>query len=146
MKLTWKDGLATLLFGALAVVYGFYLAWGGISFIEDSAGNTSVGILDPTGMAAVGLFVGIIAALVGGWIALAAGTVTRYVTAGLGLLSLVLGVLALIGENLFNNATLWEGVLGAFMASIALLWGIATARHAGFASGGATQAPRMTPA
>jgi len=46
-----------------------------------------------------------IAAIVGGWIILSEGTVVRYVTGGLGLLSTVLGVLALVGENLFNNGT-----------------------------------------
>lgn len=132
MRLTWRDGLSTLLFGTIAVVYGFYLAWGGVSFLEDSAGNTTLGILDPTGMSGLALFLGIIAALVGGWIALGVGNTVRYITGGLGLVSLVLGVLALLGENLFSSAYVWEGVLGAFIASIVLLWGIAIGRHAGF--------------
>ena len=59
----------------------------------------------PTGMSGLALVLGDIAAIVGGWIILSEGTVVRYVTGGLGLLSTVLGVLALVGENLFNNGT-----------------------------------------
>jgi hypothetical protein len=142
MKLTWRDGLSTLLFGAIVVVYGFYLAWGSISFIQDSAGKTTLGILDPVGMSGVALVLGIIAAFVGGWIALGAGNAVRYVTGGLGLLSLVLGGLVLFGENLFNNTSVWETVLGAFIASIVLLWGIAIGRHAGMIAHGGETHPR----
>lgn len=146
MKLGWRDAVATVLFAAIAVPYAFYLANGPITFIQDSNGGTAFGIMDPTGMAGLALVLGVIAALVGGWVELGEGVVTRYVTAGLGLVSAVLGILALVGENLFNNTTVWDGVLGAFIASIVLLWGIAITRHAGLVSGGQTHAPGMTPA
>jgi hypothetical protein len=146
MKLGWKDAIATVLFAAIVVPYAFYLALGGVTFIQDSNGGTAFGILDPTGMSGVGLVLGAIAAYVGGWIVLSEGTVARYVTGGLGLLSAVLGILALVGENLFNNATVWESVLGVFIASIVLLWGIALVRHSGILSGGETHARGMTPA
>jgi hypothetical protein len=145
MKLGWKDAVATLLVAAIGIPYGFYLALGGVTFIQNGDGSTAVGILDPTGMSALALILGAIAAVVGGWIVLGEGTVTGYVTAGLGVVSAVLGVLALIGENLFNNSTIWESVLGAFMASIALLWAIAVIRHSGVLTGSDTQAPaRLT--
>jgi hypothetical protein len=146
MKLTWRDGLATLLFAAIAVPYAFYLYWGGISLIEDSAGNTTLGILDPTGMAGLALALGIVAAFVGGWIALADGLVTRYVTAIVGVVSLGLGVLALVGENLFSSTAAWETVLGGFIASIVVLWGYAIVRHAGIVSEQTHMRAGMTPA
>lgn len=146
MRLTWRDGVAAVLVAALAVVYGLYLAWGGISLITDANGNTSVGILDPTGMAGIGLIVGAIAAVVGGWVVLGRDTITSWVTGGLGVISALLGVLALAGENLFG-ATTWEYVLGAFMASVALLFLIAIGRHAGIVGGTAAQGrPGMTAA
>lgn len=141
MKLGWKDALATVLFAAIVVPYAFYLALGGVTFIQDANGGTAFGILDPTGMAGLGLILGAIAAAVGGWIVLGEGAVLRYLTGGLGILSLVFGVLALVGENLFNNATVWESVLGAFIASIVLLWAIAITWHSGLVHGGETPAP-----
>jgi hypothetical protein len=146
MKLTWRDGLATLLFAAIIVPYALYLYWGGLSLFADSGGNTTLGLMDPTGMAGFALVLGIIAALVGRWIALAEGAVARYLTLGIGLVSAVLGVLALIGENLFTNTTVWEGVLGGFIASIVLLWGLALARHSGIIGSAETHETGMTAA
>lgn len=146
MKLGWRDAVATLLFAAVAVPYAFYLASGPITLIQDSNGGTAVGIMDPTGMSGLALVLGVIAAIVGGWIVLGEGALLRYVTGGLGVVSAVLGVLALVGENLFNNATVWESVLGGFIASIVLLWGIAITRHAGLIGGGETFERGMTPA
>lgn len=139
MKLTWRDAVGTALFALIAIPYGFYLAWGGITLIKDASGATTLGLVDPTGMAAFALVVGLVAAAVGGWIALNHGAATRYVTGGLGVISAALGVLALVGENLFSP-TVWEGVLAAFVASIAALWLLATARHAGIVDSGAPEA------
>ncbi|HZU71498.1 MAG TPA: hypothetical protein VE990_01885 [Acidimicrobiales bacterium] len=134
MGLAWRDGVATLLVAAIVVPYIGYLSWGSVPFIQD-----------PTGMSAVGLILGAVAAYVGGWIALQVGDAMRYLTGGLGLLALVLGVLGLVGENLFaGNWVTWEGVLAGFMASIVALWGIAIGRHAGFLGGGETQTPAGT--
>ena len=145
MKLTWRDGVATVLVAALGIVYGFYLAWGGISLITDASGNTSVGILDPTGMAGVGLVVGAIAAVAGAWIVIGRDSITSWVTGGLGIVSAVLGVLALVGENLFD-ATTWEFVLAGFMASLAVLWAVAIARHMGLGGTAPQGRAGMTPA
>jgi hypothetical protein len=43
MRLTWKDGVATVLVAATVALYGAYLAWGGI-------GPSWVGIQDVAGM------------------------------------------------------------------------------------------------
>jgi hypothetical protein len=145
MKLGWKDVAATVLLAAIVVPYGIYLANGPITFIQDGNGGTAFGLLDPTGMAGWALVFGVIAAMVGGWIAFGEGVVTRWATGGLGVLSAALGVLALVGENLFNNTTVWESVLAAFVASIVLLWGVAITRHAA-ESGGQAHATGMTPA
>ena len=121
MKLTWKDGLATLLVAGMAVLYGFYLALGAV-------GPAWVGVQDATGMAAVGLGVGVIITALA--IPDRAVGALRNTIVALRLVSVVLGVLALLGENLFS-ATVWESVLAAFMASLVLLWGLVTAHHAG---------------
>lgn len=135
MRLTWKDAVATLLFAAIVIAYAAYLYFGGFSLVKDSAGNTSLGILDPTGMAGLGLILGLIAAVVGGWVTLGETFAVRVATWVVGAVSAILGVLALVGENLFNNATTWEWVLGGFMASIVVLWAFALARHSGIAAG-----------
>lgn len=135
MKLTWKDAVATLLFGLVGAAYIGYLA-GGFTVL-----GTGAGIMDPTGMSAFALVLGIVAAIVGGWVVLREGAALAYVTGGLALVSATLGVLALIGENLFNNGTVWETVLAAFIGSIVLLWGIATGRHLGLLTGGQPHAP-----
>jgi hypothetical protein len=130
MKLTWRDAVATLLFAVIAVTYAAYLYFGGFTLF-----NMGVGILDPTGMAGLGLIVGIVAAVVGGWITFGEGVFATYATAVVGLITAALGVLALFGENLFNNAGVWETVLGGFIAGIVLLWGYAVARHWGIVGG-----------
>lgn len=146
MKLTWRDGLATVVFAAIVVPYALYLYWGALSLVTDSAGKTTLGLMDPTGMSAFALILGVVAAWVGGWIAFAEGTVTRFWTVSLGIVSLVLGVLALVGENLFSSSTAWDGVLASFIAGIVLLWGYALARHSGVLRSSEPHATRMTPA
>lgn len=126
MRLTWKDAAATLLFAVIAVTYVSYLITGGFTVF-----GIGVGILDPTGMSGLAMVLGLIAALVGGWVVLGEGSGLAYLTGGIGAVSAVVGFLALVGENLFNNRTVWETVLAAFIVGIALLWGIATGRHAG---------------
>lgn len=146
MRLTWRDAVATLLTAALAAVYLLYLAWGGISLVSDGAGNTSIGILDPTGMAGIGLIVGVVAAFVGGWIILGEGTMLAYLTAVVAAISAILGLLVLVGDNIFNNSVVWESFLGAFIASIVLLWAIATGHHAGIIGGAPGARTHITPA
>ena len=136
MKLTWRDGVASLLLAAIVTTYLGYLISGGFTVL-----GTGAGIMDPTGMAGVALVLGIVAAFVGGWIVLREGAGLAYVTGGIGVISAALGVLALVGENLFNNGTVWEGVLAAFIASIVVLWGVATGRHMGLFSARQPQAP-----
>jgi len=146
MKLTWRDGLATILLAAIIVPYGLYLYWGGLSLITDSAGNTTLGLMDPTGMSGFALVLGLIAAWTGKWIAFAEGSVVRYWTLGLGIVAAILGALALFGENLFSSTTVWESVLGGFVASIVLLWGYAIARHSGIFESGERHVTGMTAA
>jgi hypothetical protein len=127
MRFTWKDGLATVLVAATVALYGAYLAWG-------SVGPSWVGIQDVTGMASVGLGVWVVLIYLGDWITDPATGALRYLSAGLQLISVALGVLALLGENLFSPMA-WEGILAAFIGTIVLLWGIAIGRRAGFLRG-----------
>ena len=125
MKLTRKDLAATVLVAAAVVPFVGYMAMGSMPFVQD-----------PTGMAGLGLVLGLIAAAVGGWIAVGAGALTRYTTVGVGLASLVIGVLALVSEN-FLDLAVRQGLLIAFVATIFVLWAVATLRHAA----GAPEAP-----
>ena len=118
MHLTWKDLAATVLVAATVVPFVGYMATGSMPFVQD-----------PTGMAGLGLVLGLIAAVVGGWIVVGAGALTRYTTAGVGLGSLVVGVLALVSEN-FMDLTIRQGLLIAFVVSIFFLWAVAILRHA----------------
>jgi hypothetical protein len=123
MRLTWRDGLATLLVAGTAVLYGFYITLGGV-------GPSWVGVQDATGMAAVGLGVGVVVTALTMDITADASSAFRSLVAVVRIGSVALGLLALFGENLFS-VTVWEGVLAAFMGSLALVWAIGTARHAG---------------
>jgi hypothetical protein len=123
MRLTWKDGVATVLVAATVALYGAHLAWGSI-------GPSWVGIQDAAGMATVGLGVGVALIYLGGWITDPATGVLRYLALGLQLVSLALGVLALLGEDLLST-TAWECVLAAFIGGIVLSWALGVGRHAG---------------
>lgn len=136
MRLTWRDAAATLLFAVIAVTYISYLVTGGFTLF-----GIGVGIMDPTGMSGLALILGLVAALVGGWVVLREGNGLAYLTGGIGAVSAVVGLLALVGENLFNNRTVWETVLAAFIVGIALLWAVATGRHAGLVDFGQPHAP-----
>ena len=119
MHLTWKDGVATVLVAAVVVPFVGYMATGSMPYVQD-----------PTGMAGLGLVLALIAAAIGGWIATGAGTVLRYATAGIGLASLAVGILALVSENFLDLATR-QGLLIAFVAGVVLLWAISLLRHGG---------------
>lgn len=119
MRLTMRDGIATLLVVAIAIPYVGYLINGSMPFIQD-----------PTGMAATGLLLGAAAALVGGWIVLRGGMAVEISTVVVGVAALALGILALVSEN-FLDPIAREAVLGGFMAAITVLWGFALLRHAG---------------
>lgn len=123
MRLTWRDGVATILVAAIIVPYVGYLINGSMPFIQD-----------PTGMAGVGLFFGLAAAVIGDWIAVAAGTAQRVTTMALGIVSFGLGIAALLSEHLFSAAGS-AIVLGAFMLSIFGLWAFALLRHSGILPG-----------
>ncbi len=119
MRLTSRDGVATLLVAAIIVPYVGYLIFGSMPFIQD-----------PTGMAGVGLVFGAVAAVIGGWIAVHEGAFMAIATGVLGIVSLGLGIAALVSEHLFD-ATGSALVLGGFMATIVSLWALALLRHRG---------------
>lgn len=131
--LTLRDAVATLLVAAIAIPYIGYLINGSMPFIQD-----------PTGMAATGLVVGAVAALVGGWITLRGRTFVELTTVVVGFASLALGIGALVSEHLFDPTTR-EFVLGGFMATIAFLWGFALLRHSGIVPSGPAEAEELQP-
>jgi hypothetical protein len=123
MRLTWRDGAATLLVAAIAVPYIGYVINGSMPFIQD-----------PTGMAGLGLLLGAAAAVIGGWVILHEGTFLRVTTEALALVSFGLGITALLSEHLMD-LTARQFVLGAFMLSIAAMWGLALLHYGGVVRG-----------
>jgi hypothetical protein len=117
MKIVCRDLIATGLVVAIGVPYVGYLVRGEMPFIED-----------PRGMAAVGLAFGLVAFLViwpgdaDDWINFAEGAV--------GLLSLALGVTAFA----LAGTAAGEVLLAVFMGSIAVVWLMELANHAGVLS------------
>ena len=117
MKLTWRDGLATLVFAAIVVPFGGYLIYGSMPFLQD-----------PTGMAGLVLVLGVIGTLIGGWIVVDRSFALEATTVGAGLISAALGVAALVSENFWDVTTRNVLLVGA-VALIAVLWVIAIARR-----------------
>jgi hypothetical protein len=111
MRFTRKDIVATLLVAAIVVPYIGYLVWGEMPFIED-----------PRGMGAVGLILGIAAALVPGRAAFDPEPLHR-VALGTGVVALALGV-----------ATVWSGtsetLLAVFIVAIVGTWILGETAHA----------------
>ena len=137
MKLTWRDALATVLIAATGVLYGFY-------FVLGSVGPSWVGVQDATGMAAVGLGVGVIITALTMDITAGATSSFRTLVSAVRLGSVALGLLALVGENLFSP-TVWESILAAFMGSLAVVWALGTARHAGLVGTGSRPSSGLRP-
>lgn len=119
MRLTWRDAVATVLVAAIMVPYVGYLFTGSMPFIQ--------GV---TGMAGVGLALGAVAAVVGGWIATREGILINNATLALAIVSAGFGITALVSENMLDPAGR-QIALGIFMATIVGLWGLALLRHSG---------------
>jgi hypothetical protein len=105
MKLTYKDGLATLLVAAVVVPYIGYLVAGQMPFIQD-----------PRGMSATGLVLGLLAALVPGRAAFRPDVAHRLALAS-GVLALGLGVAALVVASS-------ELLLALFMVALVVTWAL----------------------
>jgi hypothetical protein len=119
MKLKFKDLLATIVFGAIAVPYVGYLINGEMPFIKD-----------PRGMSATGLVLGLVAFLV----MRQDDLFDRFGKAktGLAAVSLVLGLVAL---GLAETAAA-EVLLAVFMGSILVVWAVELMDHADVFRGG----------
>lgn len=114
MRLTLRDFVATVLVAAIGIPYVGYLVNGEMPFIKD-----------PRGMSAVGLILGAAAFLV-----LRTGNAhdrMGTVETGATIVSLALGLVALV----FAEAGAAEVLLAVFMGSIAVVWLLELADHAG---------------
>ena len=109
MRVTWRDGIATLLVAAVVVPYVGYLINGTMPFIQD-----------PRGMATTGLVLGLAAALVVGRAGFA-GTWGR-TAAVLGGLTGAVGLATLIWAE---EGTLSEVLLAVFIGGIIVTWALA---------------------
>lgn len=119
MRLTWKDAVATVLVAAIVVPFVGYMATGSMPFIQD-----------PTGMAALALALGVLAAVVGGWWEPVSQAVVRYATAAVGIAAFAVTILALVSEN-FLDVAVREGLLIAVLGCIVVLWAATLLRHSG---------------
>jgi hypothetical protein len=127
MRLSWRDGLATLFVGFGAIVYVLWLAEAempGFSEVRPLAGL----------VLGLGLAASVTAVVYGVGAGLLRASKTYLVIASLlGLVALVAGVIALVNAD--------ETMLAALVAATVALWLIATVRHAlvvGPAGGGVT--------
>jgi len=121
MRLTWRDGVATLLVALIGVPYVGYLLQGEMPFIKD-----------PRGMSAVGLVLGVAAFFVARRPRNEVHDATATAEDVLGLIAFGIGVVALI----LAEAAVAETLLAIFMAAIAVVWAVQMLHHAGVLSAG----------
>jgi hypothetical protein len=112
MRLTWKDGGASILVAAILVPYFGYLARGSMPFIHDSRGMAATALA----LGVATCYAGDMRVMAGRWTGLTVITVL------LGVAALGLGIAAVVTAN--------GGILAAFIIVIVALWALATARHA----------------
>ena len=114
MKLSIRDGAATLLLGAILVPYVGYLVNGSMPFIKD-----------PRGMSATALILGAAAFLFAGRFS---GSTTLGITeVVLVVVSLGVGVAAL----LLAETVAAEALLAVFIGAIVVTWGVQLLHHSG---------------
>ncbi len=114
-RLARRDGVATLLVAAVILCYVGHLT-GSMPFVRT-----------PNGMAAIGLILGFVACVVGGWSGgVEAPTVDR-LPATMGILTATVGLTVLVTAN--------SWLLALFMAGVSALWVLTTLTHAGVVSG-----------
>jgi hypothetical protein len=113
MNLTWRDGIATVLVAAAAVVYGLWI----LGMVDGLTAEAVAVIVLGLGFLASAL------AVVPGFATLMGGSKAYMATAS------ILGVAALVGGILtIVNGT--EETLAVLVLSTLVLWGLATVRHA----------------
>ena len=113
MHLSWRDGLATIFVGAVALLYALWLVG-----IDVGGPRLVAGIVLGLGLAAsvTAVVYGVGAGL------LRASKVYLAVASVVGLAALVAGMIALMAAN--------EAMLAALVAATLLLWLMSTIRHA----------------
>ena len=109
MRFGWRDVVATVLVAAVAVPYVGYLIRGSMPFIED-----------PRGMAATGLVLGGVAAVVVRQVFGRGRFGRAAAVAGVG--SLTVGITALVWAE---SGTASDILLAVFMAGIGVTWALA---------------------
>jgi hypothetical protein len=115
MKLTIRDGIATLLVAAIVVPYVGYLVRDEMPFIQD-----------PRGMSAVALVLGLAAFLTAGQ--LSAASLSNRVELALAAVTLTIGLVALI----IAETAAAEVLLAVFIAAIIVTWAVQMVHHAGY--------------
>lgn len=115
MRLTWRDGLATVFVGVAALMYSLWLA--GVSVLGLGARGLG-GVVLGLGVAAsvTAVVYGVGAGL------LHASKVYLGISSSIGLVALVAGVITLVSAS--------EPMLDVLVVATVLLWVMATVRHA----------------
>jgi hypothetical protein len=123
MNLTWRDGIATVLVAAAALVYGLWIL-GAVDGLTSEA------------VAVIVLVLGFLAsalAVVPGFGTLIHGSKAYMATASvIGVVALVAGILTILDGT--------ETTLAVLVLSTLVLWGLATVRHATSGEGHAATA------
>jgi hypothetical protein len=120
MRFTWKDASVTVLVAAVVIPYVGYLVRGSMPFIED-----------PRGMAATGLVLGLVAAVVAGRQAFGHGSLGRAAEV-VGLLSVGTGLATLIWAE---SGTVSDVLLAGFMGTIVVTWALVMVEDTGLLAG-----------
>jgi hypothetical protein len=115
MRLSWRDGIATICVGAAVVVYTIWLS---LDEVLGMSGARAIGLT----VLLLGLAASVTAVVFGvGEGLLHASKIYLAITSVIGLAALVAGIVVLANEN--------ETMLAVLVASTAVLWGASTARH-----------------
>lgn len=115
MRLSWRDGVATICVGAAVVLYAVWLS-------QDEV----IGMSSPRGIGLTVLLLGLAASVTAvvfgvGEGLLHASKLYLAITSVFGLVALVAGIVVLTNEN--------ETMLDALVASTGVLWAMSTVRH-----------------
>ena len=121
MKLTLRDGIASVLLAAILIPYAGYLIRGEMPFIQD-----------PRGMSATALVLGAAAFLTAG--RFTGSTAVGKVEVALTIVALTMGVVALA----LAETAAAEALLAVFVGTIVVVWAVQMLHHAGLLAGGST--------
>ena len=120
MRLTWKDGLATLFVGAAAVIYALWQTEAGMTGISTRALGAAVFALGWAGCVSNAASMAVVYGVAPGR---QRPPLVYVVTVSfLGAVALAAGIITMVGSN--------EATLATLVGALVALWAMSTVRHA----------------